>query len=137
MTQTEITTFINDYQNRFGENLGSMLEALPKPMTSTAFVNRVELLIELLLGKSPTYNPDKLSTFQRNQIHLAQLEQAFYMVHTEDYSIISGIDFANGQVVDKKQINTRIYSKVAYEVLEDSGLLYSGFRKSASLWDLF
>lgn len=135
MTQEKIEKFKTDYQQLYGDELAIALQNTPNgdSLKVEAFVNRVERLILTLIKKtSPTFNENELSEYQEEQIWNSLLEQAYYTINVGDFTIFSGVDFANNSIMDNQALRKRIYSSIAIDILTASGLLYVGIRRGGT-----
>lgn len=136
MNFNEKLQFQDDYALKYGENLADKVAVLPKPMQVEAFIERVSDIIDIIIGKSmPNFDETLLSDNQKEAIYKAKLEQAYYMANTEDYSIVSGVDFVTGQMLSQQDLFNRTVSPFAKQILTNAGLQYRGLNRFVTQWE--
>lgn len=116
-----------NYQETFYQNYGYSIEEKLDNETIQSFLTKQHTLMEALIGAyNPKFDLDRLNDTLRAKYDKAFLVQIEYALNNVDMSNLSGINFANNQVLDLRILKERYISPVAQMLLMKSGLLYRG-----------
>lgn len=137
---TAIENFTERYQNKFGENIETVISAQAQyDGNITMCYNRVHDLIDSYI-KAPNHNPYYVYTSsdieQQEAVLEAEIYQAFYEIHGVDFSQISGLDTNSGALIDKKTLTEREVCTRAHNILLNADLLHKPLMGFPIYWGM-
>jgi hypothetical protein len=119
---TSVNDFKNDMLNKYGVDLEQELRGVKIEAFYTRTRDILELEINSYNPRYSLYNKDTYEPF----IYKAILEQAYYTINNTDFSVITGINFQTGTIMPLEEIQKRVISPIAHNILKNAGLFFGG-----------
>lgn len=116
----------SDYNNYTGKNLKSILDPESEMQNaSNLFLLRIENVLMTKCNNMSfrTRSWDNLTSFQKEKMQMAIIEQAEYMLRNGDLLTDSGYDLEKGEVISSEKLRQIEVCGIALEYLQECGLL--------------
>lgn len=117
-----------EFENKYGLDLE---EILPNAHFEQAKVHRfiarqIELLETFCQSRNSTFSYKDLSEQKKNIFDEIALEQMYWTLNTDDYSVVSGIDLTTGMSIPIIELTSRYISPTVQIKLKANGFCFRG-----------
>lgn len=117
-----------EFENKYGLDLE---EILPNAHFEQDKVHRfiarqIELLETFCQSRNSTFSYKDLSEQKKNIFDEIALEQMYWTLNTEDYSVVSGIDLTTGISIPIIELTSRYISPTVQIKLKANGFCFRG-----------
>lgn len=117
-----------EFENKYGLDLE---EILPNAHFEQDKVHRfiarqIELLETFCQSRNSTFSYKDLSEQKKNIFDEIALEQMYWTLNTEDYSVVSGIDLTTGMSIPIIELTSRYISPTVQIKLKANGFCFRG-----------
>lgn len=117
-----------EFENKYGLDLE---EILPNAHFEQDKVHRfiarqIELLETFCQSRNSTFSYKDLSEQKKNIFDEIALEQMYWTLNTEDYTLVSGLDVLSGITIPLSELKSRYVSPIAQTKLKANGFCYRG-----------
>jgi hypothetical protein len=117
-----------EFENKYGLDLE---EILPNAHFEQDKVHRfiarqIELLETFCQSRNSTFSYKDLSEQKKNIFDEIALEQMYWTLNTDDYSVVSGIDLTTGMSIPIIELTSRYISPTVQIKLKANGFCFRG-----------
>lgn len=117
-----------EFENKYGLDLE---EILPNAHFEQDKVHRfidqqIELVETYCKSKNVTFNYKNLTTARKEVFDNIVLDQMYWTLNTDDYSVVSGIDLTTGMSIPIIELTSRYISPTVQIKLKANGFCFRG-----------
>lgn len=120
--------FKKEFENKYGLDLEEILPNahFEQDKVERFITRQIELLETFCQSRNNTFSYKDLNDQKKNIFNQIVLEQMYWNLNTEDYSLVSGLDLSSGITIPLSELKSRYISPIVQTKLKAKGFCYRG-----------